>query len=276
MASNLNVTNNAGTQTTIQLDGEVAVSGGPPEARVIVGRQGQPGKIIVRDFNGEQVFRFESPFGAHVFVGSTSGLAGFVHVISGWGKDGVLIDGTGGITLMDKNGKKKITLEGGGDAGTIVLKDKNDNTTLTLDGATGDIKLSGADCAEMFKLGDGSKVDAGTVLVMDDQGSVHPCDRAYDRRVTGVVSGAGNHRPGIILNSHGSESVPVALMGRVFCKVDATDQPIEVGDLLTTSAMIGHAMKASEAHRATGAVLGKAMGTLMSGQSLIPTLVTLG
>lgn len=254
MASKLQLTNNAGTDVTIDLDGEVAVSGGPPEARVVVGKKGQPGKIVVRDFNGETVFRMESPFGAHMFVGSTDGLAGFVHVISGFGKDGILLDGTGAITLMDKNGK----------------------VTLTLEGTTGDIKLSGADCAEMFDVADDSNVDAGTVLVMDGDGYVQPCDRVYDRRVAGVVSGAGDHRPGIILNSHKSASVPVALLGRVFCKVDATYQPIEVGDLLTTSSMMGHAMKASDAQRAVGTVLGKAMGTLMSGQGLIPALVALG
>jgi len=254
MASKFEVTNDAGSQVTITLDGEVAVTGGPPEARIILGRQGQPGKLIIRDFNNEQVFRLESPFGAHMFVGSAEGLAGFIHVM-GSGKDRVLIDGAGGqITLTDNNG----------------------NTTLTLEGSTGDIKLSGADCAEMFDVAHDSEIEAGTVLVMDEEGLVHPCDRVYDRRVTGVVSGAGAHRPGIILNSHSSASVPVALLGRVFCKVDATYQPIEVGDMLTTSSLMGHAMKASDAHRAVGAVLGKAMGSLISGQGLIPTLVTLG
>ena len=121
MASKLEVTNDAGSQVTISLDGEVAVSGGPPEARVVVGRQGQPGKIVVKDFNGETVFRMESPLGAHMFVGSTDGLAGFIHVIGGSGKDTILIDGS-----------------------------------------TGDIKLSGADCAEMFDVAEDSRVDAGT------------------------------------------------------------------------------------------------------------------
>lgn len=254
MASKLEVTNDAGSQVTITLDGEVAVSGGPPEARIILGRQGQPGKLIIRDFNNEQVFRLESPFGAHMFVGSAEGLAGLIHVM-GSGKDTVLIDGAGS---------------------RIILSDNKGNVTLTLEGSTGDIKLSGADCAEMFDMAHDSEVDPGTVLVMDNDGHVHPCDRVYDRRVTGVVSGAGAHRPGIILNSHNSASVPVALMGRVFCKVDATYQPIEVGDMLTTSSLIGHAMKASDTHRSIGAVLGKAMGSLTSGQGLIPTLVTLG
>ncbi len=36
----------------------------------------------------------------------------------------------------------------------------------------------------------------------------------------------------------------VALAGRVFCKVDATDMEIKTGDLLTTSDLPGYAMKA--------------------------------
>src|SRR5262245_32004373 len=180
MASSLQLTNNAGTDVTIDLDGEVAVSGGPPEARVVIGKKGQPGKIVVRDFNGEQFFRFESPFGAHMFVGSTDGLEGFIHVISGLGKEGVLIDGAGTIKLMDKNG----------------------NVTITLEGGTGDIKLSGADCAEMFDVSADSEVDAGTVLVMDGDGYVHQCDRVYDQRVAGVVSGDVGVRPRLILNIH--------------------------------------------------------------------------
>jgi len=101
------------------------------------------------------------------------------------------------------------------------------------------------------------------------------CDPDYDRRVAGVVSGAGGYRPAVILNGQLGAGVPVALMGRVFCKVDATAAPIEAGDLLTTSATPGHAMKAVDEARIAGTVLGKAMGSLASGQGLIPVLVTL-
>lgn len=235
MASKLNLTNDAGTNVTISLDGEVATTGGPPEARVVVGRKGHPGKIVVRDFLGYDVFRLESPFGAHLFVGATQGLAGSIHVIGGKGKE-----------------------------------------TILLDGASGDIKLSGADCAEMFDVSATCPIDAGTVLVMDGAETLGPCHRAYDRRVAGVVSGAGGRRPGLILNGLQADGAAVALVGRVYCKVDATNDPIDVGDLLTTSPTIGHAMKASDASRTAGTVLGKAMSPLASGTGLIPVLVALG
>ena len=64
-------------------------------------------------------------------------------------------------------------------------------------------------------------------------------------------------------------------MGKVFCKVDASFGAIAAGDLLTTSTTCGHAMKASDAQQAFGAVIGKAMRPLALGQGLIPILVSL-
>jgi hypothetical protein len=69
--------------------------------------------------------------------------------------------------------------------------------------------------------------------------------------------------------------LPVALIGKVYCKVDAQYGAIRVGDLLTTSATPGHAMKAEDSVKAFGAVLGKALGGLFSGTGLVPILVCL-
>jgi hypothetical protein len=101
---------------------------------------------------------------------------------------------------------------------------------------------------------------------------------AYDRRVAGVISGAGDLKPGMLMGQKGTVadgSRPVALTGRVYCWADAADDPIEPGDLLTTSQMPGHAMKVSDYSRAQGAVLGKAMTPLRSGQGLVLVLVAL-
>ena len=83
--------------------------------------------------------------------------------------------------------------------------------------------------------------------------------------------------PGLLLDSKGSQDgrAPVALVGKVYCKVDASESPIEVGDLLTTSATPGHAMKAVDSTKAFGTVLGKAMAELKSGTGEIPILVCL-
>jgi len=64
-------------------------------------------------------------------------------------------------------------------------------------------------------------------------------------------------------------------MGKVYCKVDAQYSAIGVGDLLTTSETPGHAMKAIDPLKAFGAVIGKALRPLQSGQGTIPVLVAL-
>jgi hypothetical protein len=68
---------------------------------------------------------------------------------------------------------------------------------------------------------------------------------------------------------------PLALMGKTYCRVDAQFAPVALGDLLTTSATRGHAMKAVDSSRAFGAVIGKALAPLRSGTGLIPVLVAL-
>jgi hypothetical protein len=142
---------------------------------------------------------------------------------------------------------------------------------------TGDIRLLGADCAEDFDAVDAGAAEPGTVMVLDDSGAVRVSDRRYDSRVAGVVSGAGTYRPALILDRAGPNGtrLPLALVGKVYCKVDATHAPIAVGDLLTTSSTPGHAMKAEDRSRAFGAVVGKALGACSADHGLIPILVTL-
>lgn len=141
---------------------------------------------------------------------------------------------------------------------------------------TGDLTCTNADCAEDFDLADAA-VDGGTVMVLGEQGVLHESSRAYDPCVAGVVSGAGTFRPGIILDRHAGRTgrKAIALLGKVYCKVDAQHAPIAVGDLLTSSAVAGHAMKACDRERAFGAVIGKALQPLDSGRGLIPILIAL-
>jgi hypothetical protein len=67
----------------------------------------------------------------------------------------------------------------------------------------------------------------------------------------------------------------VALTGRVYVLADAANGAIKPGDLLTTSATVGHAMKVSDHARASGAILGKAMSGLEQGRGMVLVLVTL-
>ena len=140
----------------------------------------------------------------------------------------------------------------------------------------GDVMLQNADCAEEFTVSDTSLAPPGTVLVIGDDGVAVPCAAAYDHRVVGVVSGGGDFRPALILDRQGgSTRRPVALMGKVFCQVDADQAPVRPGDLLTTAPTPGHAMRAVDAARAAGAMIGKALAPLEAGRGMIPILAML-
>jgi hypothetical protein len=149
---------------------------------------------------------------------------------------------------------------------------------------TGDLVLVGADVAEQFDVagppGDvaAAPVDPGTVVVLDDRGALAPCTHAYDTRVAGVVSGAGDRVPALVLDrtpDAAADRRPVAVVGKVWCRADAAGEPIRVGDLLTTSGTGGHAMRAVDRDAAFGAVLGKALTPLVSGTGLVLVLVGL-
>jgi hypothetical protein len=135
----------------------------------------------------------------------------------------------------------------------------------------------GGDLAERFKTA--AEIEPGTLMVIDDAhpGQLKPSVSAYDTKVVGVVSGAGGVNPGLTLHQDGvmEGNTLVALVGRVYVKAEAISAPIKPGDLLTTSAIPGVAMKASDRNLGQGAIIGKAMTGLDSGQGLVLVLVSL-
>jgi hypothetical protein len=175
-------------------------------------------------------------------------------------------NGTGAAIFAMKEGRR-------GHAGFFI-----GNVWITGElGVGGDIMLANADCAEDFDVVGAALAEPGTVMVMGVDGLLVPCDSAYDKRVAGVISGAGHFKPGVILDKRETahERRPVALLGKVFCKATTGGGAIQMGDLLTTSDTAGHAMRAGDPHLAFGAVIGKALGTLEAGDGLIPILVAL-
>jgi len=141
----------------------------------------------------------------------------------------------------------------------------------------------GSDLSEQFEV-HGIEADLlpspGMVVSIDPEspGDLIVSNNAYDRRVAGIISGAGGLKPGMLMCQKGSEADgtnPVALTGRVYCWADASNSPIEPGDMLTTSDTPGHAMKVTDYTRAQGAVIGKAMSSLDEGHGLVLVLVTL-
>jgi hypothetical protein len=136
----------------------------------------------------------------------------------------------------------------------------------------------GADIAEPFRMSQ-RDLPKGAVVVIDEEhpGQLKLSTEPYDRRVAGVISGAGGVKPGLSLSQQGmvEGDQHVALTGRVYVQADTSSGPIRPGDLLTTSATPGHAMRVTDFARAQGAILGKAMTGLEEGTGLVLVLVTL-
>ncbi len=141
----------------------------------------------------------------------------------------------------------------------------------------------GSDVAEYFNIDTETNANpaSGMVVVLGNTntGNLEISNKAYDKKVAGVISGANGLNPGLMMSQKGSEAdgaYPVAIGGRVYVKADATRNAIQIGDMVTTSNLPGHVMKATDKRRMTGAVVGKAMTPLAKGETgLIMILVTL-
>lgn len=127
-----------------------------------------------------------------------------------------------------------------------------------------------ADLAEnMVALG---RVQPGDVVVLSTRGGswgVARTTRPYDTRVAGIVS----TQPRILLQAQGQRTAPVAMFGIITAKATASNAPIKVGDLLTTSSIPGHLMRCSTPARCIGAVVAKALQPLRKGNGSISVLV---
>jgi hypothetical protein len=144
---------------------------------------------------------------------------------------------------------------------------------------TGDIFLANQDIAEEFAVSD-ADAEPGTVLVAADaDAGTEACHTEYDTRVIGVVAGAGTFKPAIVLGKQANVGrylrVPVTILGKAFCKADASERPIQIGDVVTTARTPGHLISAEPSKLVPGAMFGKALAPLASGRGLIPVLVLL-
>jgi len=209
---------------------------------------------------------YASPY-AKLFV-QESGLADPFQVrVAGSTKLIVKNDGNVGIGTLSPDEKL-----------TVVGNVKIDGNLNIYDGVTKIMELgAGLDYAEGFDVSAQGKIEPGSVLVIDpdNAGKLALSNKSYDTKVAGIVAGAKGLGSGVRLGA-GQFDYDVALAGRVYCNVDATEEAVQPGDLLTTSAIPGHAMKATDYAHARGAILGKAMESLEKGQKgQILVLVTL-
>ena len=93
----------------------------------------------------------------------------------------------------------------------------------------------------------------------------------------GVVCGAGGLRPAITPGAveTSARTPAIALADTAFCLVDADFAPVEVGDLVTLSETLGHAIKATEPMKAFCAIIGKALAPQRERRCVVPILSAL-
>ena len=121
-----------------------------------------------------------------------------------------------------------------------------------------------ADLAEIYKA-DGD-IEPGSVVMFGGEHEITACDVEGHHAVAGVISTDPAH----LMNAE-AEGLPVALAGRVPCKVTGT---VAKGDLMVSSAVSGHAKADNDA--SAGRIIGKAIESKDSeGEGVIEVLVNM-
>ena len=164
------------------------------------------------------------------------------------------------------------------DAGTKQLA----TFTRSADGTGGLVFVSGKqvhDYAEIFDVAEKRGIVQGAVVSASVDGTgIKLSDGTYDPTVVGVISGAGEFRPGMQIGSRkdGSSDLPVSVSGQVYVRVSVEAGHIAVGDLLVSSSVGGIAMRGIDQKRMLGTVIGKALQPYSGhGEPLIRMLVML-
>lgn len=204
-------------------------------------------------------------------------------------------NGDGGeIELFDNDGDQTVTIRAGqttdNGAELLMYNDAGDKT-IELDadwGAgkgrviTDELQITGgSDLAENFDVRHRNlDILPGMVVRIDasHEGALTPTQKAYEKTVVGVISGANGIDPGMLMGQQASIADgdwPVALAGRVYVLADASRDPIQPGDMLTSAQKTGYAMVAKNRKKAQGAILGKALTSLQEGAGYVLMLVNL-
>lgn len=271
------------------MDGDLIMRDSSNQERINLDADNQ--RLRIYDADGNRVV-IMGPNG-NLTLGGAGGHDGDLALLDGAGQNRINLDAQNHrILLRDDTGHEfgrlgdfgNLKLGSGGHDGDILLypssaanMNETADATIHLDANAGDITLRNADCAEEFQIAEDVVADPGTVMALSDDGNLKPTTTAYQQSVVGVISGAGDYKPGIVLDKQPGVACrqPIALMGKTFVKVTDEGGPIRVGDMLTSSSTPGTAMRAGKDARAFGSVIGKAFAAHTEGTDLIPMIIVL-
>jgi len=205
---------------------------------------------------------------------------------------------TGSLIFQTSNRSNRMAITSGGYVGIGTMTpgaslEVDGNVKLTAgsgaaitfaDGTTQSTAFTGVICGGDYAesvdvIGGRTSYEAGDLLVIDPKnpGRFLKSAEPYSTLVAGIYS----TKPGTVGRRETTYAktdttpVPMAMMGIVPTKVTAENGPIQTGDLMVTSSTVGYAMRGTDRSRLTGAVVGKALGSLDSGTGVIEVLVTL-
>ncbi|GAA0539146.1 hypothetical protein GCM10009415_21240 [Chitinophaga japonensis] len=169
---------------------------------------------------------------------------------------------TNPVLTVEQHSNGSIAVFKSGNPGTVNVARINSAGRGFFNGGT---QNSGADVAEVFDVtGPLQDYEPGDVLVISTT-----TDRTVERSATPystLVAGVYATRPGVLLTEEHidadiSDKVPMGVIGVIPTKVCGENGPIQRGDLLVTSSLAGHAMKADPDKVRPGQVIGKALET---------------
>jgi hypothetical protein len=280
IAAALHATNSADGSAGSLATAITANTGGKNNAAAVHARAGVSGLalpnlggVIGESSSGVGVTGL-SDTGVGVMAQAGSGMAVKAESTSGIALQAVAHSSSG--TIVASNTASGDAVYGYSAAGVSLhaRKDNTNTVALLVEGTsrfTGFARFEGGsgDLAEYYRASE--PLEAGEVVVIDRSASLalRKCRQDGDTAAAGIISTS----PSQILSGQmqTTEAIPLAIAGRVLCKVDADRGSIEPGDLLTTSTTPGHAMKAEPALQ--GAIVGKALEPLASGKGKIQVLV---
>jgi hypothetical protein len=261
-------------------DGNVGIGNANPTSKLFIG-SGTPAVATLAGLNvalGGNSYISASNGVVNTFLGADGSPYGVVGTLSNHpvgirtnNSERLRIDTAGNVGIGTTAPTERLEISGN----LKLTGTGNINATGTID--AGNIKAKYQDVAEWV---DSSQdLSPGTVVVLDPGKSnqVIASTSAYDSRVAGVIS----LQPGITLGEEAEGRVLVATTGRVKVRVDASNGPIRIGDLLVTSDREGVAMKSVAVkiggvriHR-PGTLIGKALEPLAQGKGEILVLLSL-